>query len=214
MNIIILGAPGSGKGTQSKLLSDQFGFKHLSTGDMLRERCRINDELGSYIKDKIDNGHFVNDETILKLIEEEFNKTTKFGYLFDGYPRNLTQAEGFDELLIKIGREIDLVINLEIDDKLILERITGRRVCKCGESYHLTNNPPAKQGICNKCGKQLYQRADDNKEGVRVRLITYYKQTHDLISYYNKRNILVNINALQAIEDVNQDIVKYLEVQK
>lgn len=215
MNIIILGSPGSGKGTQSKMLANQLGLKHLSTGDMLRNRCRVEDKLGLYIKSKINKGHFVNDETVLKLIEEELeSKTKNNGYIFDGYPRNLAQADSLNKLFEKFGRTIDLVVNLEIEDIGILDRITKRRVCKCGESYHLINNPPAKADICNKCGEKLYQRADDNAKGVEVRLKTYYDLSYDLIAYYQAQNILVNINACQSIEEVNEEIKEYLEEEK
>ena len=215
MNIIFLGAPGSGKCTQSKLLVEKYDLIHLSTGDILRSRTLVDDELGRSIKNRIDNGMFVDDETMLKLLEEKFQDSNENrGYLLDGYPRNLTQAQGFDKVLNKLGRKIDKVINLEINDEVIFERITGRWVCKCGESYHSRYNPPAIEGVCDKCGKPLYQRADDNIDNMKVRLLKYYDVTRPLINYYYERGLLANIDALQSIKDVNLDIQKVLEVHE
>jgi adenylate kinase len=215
MNIIFLGAPGSGKGTQASLVANEFDLKHLSTGEMLRKRALVNDKLGTNIKETIEKGLLVDDKTMLKILKEEFksNKGNK-GYLLDGYPRNIAQAKALDEIMLKLGRKIDVVINLKINKKVVLQRITGRRVCKCGESYHNIYKSPAKKGICDKCGEALYQRADDNKESVKVRLKEYKKLTKPLITYYKKKKLLTNIDALQSVEDVSKDIKKVLEVYK
>ncbi|HHU59613.1 TPA: adenylate kinase [bacterium] len=213
MIVVLLGAPGSGKGTQSKLLEASYNLKHLSTGDLLRSRSKVRDELGKYISDKIDNGYFVSDEVMLKIIEEELaNKTNYNGYVFDGYPRNLAQAIKFDELIKKVGRKIDLIINLDINDAVIVERIAARRVCKCGASYHLQSNPPAIENVCDVCGSKLYQRKDDNEESVRIRIKKYYELTKPVVDYYQKQNLVTNIDALQSIDEVHQSIKRVLEV--
>lgn len=214
MNIIFLGAPGSGKGTQANILEKKYGIKHLSTGDMLRNRGKIDDELGKSIKNLIDNGFFVDDETMLKILEEKFLENSESGYILDGYPRNLNQAKSLDELVKKLGRTIDLVVNLKIDDNVVLKRITDRWVCRCGKSYNYTYNPPATKDICDKCGGTLYKRKDDNENSIKVRLVQYYNMTEPLINYYKERNLLVDIDALQSIGAVNESIVNILEEKR
>ena len=209
MNIIFLGAPSCGKGTQAKIVSKKYKVRHISTGDLLREKVENpRDPLGLEIKEVIDKGCFVDDEMIIKLIDELISKLdSDEGILFDGFPRTLDQARLLDQLFKKYGRKIDYVIDFEIDDRVVLERISGRRSChECGRSYHIKFNPPKQENTCDVCGSELIIRADDNVESAKVRLTNYYALTYPLIDYYKEQGKLISINALQDIEDVSKDI--------
>lgn len=211
MNIIFLGPISSGKGTQSQMVAEKYNLLPISTGELLRERRNKNDEIGVKIASLQKQGKLVDDEIVLQVLEEKIKTcdSTK-GILFDGYPRTLHQANLLDELLKKYGRKIDKVINLEIDDEAIVDRISGRLVCKCGATYHKIYKKPAKEGICDKCEQALYQRDDDTEEGIKRRLEVYHTQVVPLIDFYDKRNLLANVNALQEINVVAQDINKIL----
>lgn len=211
MNIIFLGPISSGKGTQSQMAAKKYNLLPISTGELLRERRNKNDEIGVKIASLQKQGILVDDEIVLQVLEEKVKTcASDMGILFDGYPRTLHQANLLDELLKKYGRKIDKVINLEIDDEAIVDRISGRLVCKCGETYHKIYKKPAKEGICDKCEQALYQRDDDTEEGIKRRLEVYHTQVVPLIDFYDKRNLLANVNALQDIEKVSQDINKIL----
>lgn len=209
MNIIFLGAPSCGKGTQAKIISSKFKVNHISTGDLLREKVEDpRDPLGLQIKEVINKGGLVDDEIIIKLIDDKIYKlSSDEGILFDGFPRTIEQARLLDQLFKKYGREIDYVINFEIDDRVVLERISGRRSCpECGRSYHIKFNPPKVENTCDVCEAQLIVRKDDNEKSAKVRLANYYALTYPLIDYYKEQGKLVSINALQDIENVSKDI--------
>lgn len=211
MNIIFLGPISSGKGTQSQMAAKKYNLLPISTGELLRERRNKNDEIGVKIASLQKQGILVDDEIVLQVLEEKIKTcASDMGILFDGYPRTIHQANLLDELLKKYGRKIDKVINLEIDDEAIVDRISGRLVCNCGETYHKIYKKPVKEGICDKCEQALYQRDDDTEEGIKRRLEVYHTQVVPLIDFYDKRNLLANVNALQDIEKVSQDINKIL----
>jgi len=213
MNIIFLGAPSCGKGTQAKVVSKNFKVSHISTGDLLREKVEnLQDPLGLQIKEVIDKGLLVDDQIIIKLIDDKINVlSSDEGILFDGFPRTLEQAKLLDQLFQKYGRTIDCVINFEIDDRVVLERISGRRSCPdCGRSYHIKFNPPKVNDTCDVCGSNLMIRDDDNEASAKVRLTNYYALTYPLIDYYKEQGKLVSVDALQDINKVSDDIINIL----
>lgn len=188
MNIILLGAPGAGKGTQATRISDKYGMPHISTGDIFRENIRNQTEIGLLAKSYIDKGQLVPDEVTCKIVEERLarNDCKEKGYLLDGFPRTIAQAEALDKFT-----EIDAVVNIDIDFSLLMNRLCGRRVCKeCGESYHVSTLNG--ETTCSRCGGDLYQRKDDNPETVENRLAVYSEQTAPLIDYYKKKGIILN----------------------
>jgi len=206
MNLILLGAPGAGKGTQAELLVEKLGIVTISTGNMLREAIANGTELGKQVKTYMDGGLLVPDELILGIIAERVTKPDCMGgFILDGVPRTLAQAEALDAK----GVRIDHVVSIEIDDSVIEGRMTGRRVCgKCGASYHVTANPPKAEGICDQCGSELMIRKDDAPETVRKRLNVYHETTEVLKDYYAKAGKLRIINGQQSIEDANRDILE------
>lgn len=209
MNIIFLGAPSCGKGTQSKIVTKKYKVNHISMGELLREKAENpQDPLGLHIKELIDKGCFVDDEIIMDLIHDKLNSfTSDEGILFDGFPRTLEQARLLDQVFKKHGRTVDYVINFEIDDRVVLERIQGRRTCpECGMSYHVEFNPPKVVDTCDVCGSNLIVRKDDNVASAKTRLTNYYALTYPLIDYYKEQGKLVSIDALQDIEKVSSDI--------
>lgn len=213
MNIIFLGAPSCGKGTQAKVISNRYRVNHISTGDLLREKVENpRDPLGLQIREVIDKGCLVEDELIIKLIDEKINElTSDEGILFDGFPRTLEQAKLLDQLFKKYGRQIDCVINFELDDRVVLERIGGRLTClECGKSYHKEFNPPKVENTCDVCGSKLVVRKDDNTESAKVRLTNYYALTYPLIDYYKEQGKLVSVDAFKDIDEVTQDITNIL----
>ena len=188
MNIILLGAPGAGKGTQATKISDKYGLPHISTGDIFRENIKNQTEIGLLAKSYIDKGQLVPDEVTCKIVENRIAKPDcEKGYMLDGFPRTIVQAEALDKIT-----KIDLVINIDVDFSLIMDRICGRRVCKdCGESYHVSTLNGVT--ICSRCGGELSQRKDDNPETIQSRLDVYEKQTSPLIEYYTKKGLLFNV---------------------
>lgn len=213
MNIIFLGAPSCGKGTQAKIIANKFKLNHISVGDLLREKIEdLSDPLGLEIKEVVSKGLLVNDELIIRIIDDSINKlSSDEGILFDGFPRTLEQARLLDILFTKYGRKIDKVINFEIDDRVVLDRISGRLSClECGRTYHKIYNPPKKENLCDACEAKLIVREDDNEKSAIVRLTNYYALTYPLVDYYTKQGNLVNINALQDIENVSNDILDIL----
>ena len=213
-NIIFLAVQGAGKGTFAKKLKEKYGYAHISTGDILRERSAVGDELGNKIKDMIDNGIFVPDDIIYEAIEYKITQPEcEKGYILDGFPRNLEQAKGYDKILKKIGGDLGVVINLTIPNELLKQRIIGRRLCKdCGAIYNIYNDDfkPKVDGICDKCGGELYQRADDNEESMNTRVKTYFEVTEPIIDYYKEKGVLKTVDSSQEVEDVFKEIENIL----
>ena len=206
MNLILLGAPGAGKGTQAELLMQHLGIPSISTGNMLREAMANGSELGKQVKQCMDEGKLVSDDLVLSLVAERTAQDDcKNGFILDGVPRTLSQAEAIDAA----GIPVDYVVSIEIDDDVIESRMTGRRVCpQCGASYHIVNNRPNVEGICNNCGSALAIRKDDAPETVRGRLELYHSRTEVLKAYYKKQGKLILIHGNQPIMDIKRDILK------
>jgi len=212
MNLVLMGLPGAGKGTQAEKIVQEYGIPHISTGDMFRAAMKEGTALGLQAKAYMDRGDLVPDEVTIGIVRERLSKDDcQKGFLLDGFPRTVAQAEALEVMLAELGRSIDYVINIEVDKALLMERLTGRRICKeCGATYHLVFNPPAKLGVCDKCGGELYQRADDNEETVANRLEVNMKQTQPLLDFYRAKGYLRNINGQQEIEQVFADICELL----
>ncbi|MDY3863555.1 MAG: adenylate kinase [Eubacteriales bacterium] len=198
MNMILLGAPGAGKGTQSAKISEKYHIPAIATGDILRGAIKNGTELGLAAKSYIEAGKLVPDEVVIGIIREYLaTDACKNGFILDGFPRSIPQAEALDAM----GVRIDVVLNLEVEDEKIVERMSGRRVCSCGASYHVAHNPPKKEGVCDKCGEALYVRADDAAETVQNRLATFHAQTEPLKEYYSKKGILVTVQGQEDVAD-------------
>lgn len=214
MNVIFLAVQGAGKGTFAKMLQDKYDYAHISTGDILRERAMVDDELGKKIKDMIDNGIFVPNDIIYEAIEYKITQPEcEKGYILDGFPRNLEQAKGYDELLKKLGKDLGVVINLTIPEELLKKRIIGRRICKnCGDIYNIyfEDFMPKVEGVCDKCGGELYQRNDDNEESMNTRIKTYYEVTEPIIDYYKEKGVLKTIDSSQGNDIVFKKIENIL----
>jgi len=203
--IILLGPPGSGKGTQAEKLNDDLGLIRLSTGDMLREAFRDQTELGKMAKEYMDRGALVPDKIVIGLMKEKIS-TLKEGFVLDGFPRTVQQADALSEFV-----DIDHVINLDVDDEELVGRLTARRSCPdCNVVYHLIYKPPMKDGICDKCGATLYQRSDDTEATVRARLKVYRENTFPLIEYYDRKGLLINIDGSGDINEIYENIEKSL----
>lgn len=204
-NIILLGPPGAGKGTQAKILVDNEGMMQLSTGDMLRAARKSGTEMGKMVAGVMDRGELVTDEIVIGLIEEQLTAghDTK-GFIFDGFPRTLAQADALGVLMDKLGQSLDGVIEMRVDDEQLIKRIVGRFTCgNCGEGYHDDFKKPAKDGVCDKCGaSEFKRRPDDNEDALTVRLMAYYKETSPLLGYYYAKDNLTSIDGLGDIEDV------------
>ena len=207
MNMILLGAPGAGKGTQSAKISEKYHIPAIATGDILRSAMKNETELGKAAKSYVEAGKLVPDEVVIGIIKEYLaSDACKNGFILDGFPRSIPQAKALDEM----GVRIDVVLNIEVEDEKIVERMSGRRVCSCGASYHVKHNPPKTEGVCDKCGEALYVRADDSAETVKNRLSVYHEQTQPLIDYYAKKNVLAEVDGTKDMEDVFNDIVTIL----
>ncbi len=213
MNIIMLGPPGAGKGTQAQMLAEKYGIPQISTGDMLRAAVAEGTELGKKAKEYMDKGQLVPDEVVIGIVKERLSKPDcEKGFILDGFPRTVAQAEALDKMLAEMGKKIDYVINIVVPDEEILKRLTGRRTCrKCGAMYHVIYNPPKVEGVCDKCGGELYQRDDDKEETIKNRLSVYHSQTAPLIGYYRKKGVLVNIDGTKDIKSIFEDICAVLE---
>ncbi len=205
--IVLLGPPGAGKGTQAEIMSNKLGFTRLSTGDMLREAVRNGTELGKKAKTYMDAGGLVPNDIIIGMMKEKIESLSG-AYLLDGYPRTIEQADALGTIV-----DIDLAINIDVADEILVDRLTKRRSCpKCNAVYHLTNKPPKKDGICDACGAELYQRDDDKEETIRNRLKVYRENTFPLIDYYQKKGKLVTIKGNEGtIDDVFSNIEKALK---
>ena len=212
MKLVLLGAPGAGKGTHATHLSDDYGIPHISTGDIFRANLRNGTELGLKAKSYMDQGLLVPDELTVDLVLDRLKQDDcKNGFLLDGFPRTVYQAEKLDEFLAANGQKLDTVIDLEVGDEELMKRITGRRVCKeCGATYHVVNFPPQVPGKCDKCGGVLIQRSDDNEETARNRISVYNKETKPLVDYYEKAGNIAHINGEISPEKTFEDIVKVL----
>lgn len=207
MNIILFGPPGAGKGTQAKKLVDFYGIPQISTGDILRANVREGTELGLAAKAYMDKGELVPDKVLIGIIKNRLKEDDcEKGFILDGYPRTVPQADALEIILEEIDKPIDIVLNLEVPDEVLVGRISGRLMCKCGASYHIISNPPKKNNTCDICGGEVFQRADDKAEAVQTRLDVYKKQTQPLINYYKEKGILVTLDGTKDIDVVFKDI--------
>ncbi len=209
MKLLILGAPGAGKGTQAKFLAEKYNILHISTGDLLRAEVKEETELGLKVKRIMNEGELVSDEIVTELLKKKLNsKECENGFLLDGYPRTTVQAKTLQE----IAPPLDAVVVLNVDDEIILERMTGRLSCRqCGQVYHKTNNPPKVEDICDVCGGEVYQRSDDTVEVVRNRLDKYHAETAPLIDFYKELGLVVRVSGLGYIEDITKKIIEAIE---
>ncbi|HZK42955.1 MAG TPA: adenylate kinase [Syntrophomonadaceae bacterium] len=212
MNIILMGPPGAGKGTQAELIIADFPVPHISTGDMFREAVTNGTELGEEAKKYMDEGRLVPDEVTVGIIKERLAQDDcKKGFLLDGFPRTLVQAKALDEVMAELSKEIEVAINIAVPDEILIERLSSRVSCEnCKAVYNLKLNAPEKEGICNKCGGKLVQRSDDQEETVRNRLNVYKEETNPLISYYHKKGNLKEIDGYQDTKNVYSDIKRVL----
>ena len=209
MNIILLGPPGAGKGTQARLLVEGHGLVQLSTGDMLRAAKTSGTDTGRRVAEVMARGDLVTDDIVIGLIAEELDREAgRRGLIFVGFPRSLAQADALDALMAAKGKFLDAVVEMRVDDEALIDRIAGRFTCaNCGEVYHDTGKPLARAGSCDKCGSsEFVRRADDNADAVRVRLMAYYRQTAPLIGYYHAKGKLRTVNGLDPIETINREV--------
>ena len=213
MKIVMLGAPGAGKGTQDSMIAENFGIPHISTGDIFRANIKNGTELGKEAKAYMDKGELVPDElTVRLLLDRVAQDDCKEGYVLDGFPRTIPQAEVLEKELEKTGDKIDKAVNVDVPDENIVRRMSGRRAClKCGATYHIVHIPPKKEGICDVCGSELVLRDDDKEETVKNRLDVYHKQTSPLIDFYSKRNVLETVDGTKDSKEVFEDIKKILK---
>lgn len=213
MRLILLGAPGAGKGTQAIEVKEEFNIPHISTGDIFRANIKDGTELGKKAKGYMDEGKLVPDELTIELVKDRLRKDdAKKGFLLDGFPRTIPQAEALDGFLKEEGIKLDRVVNIDVDKNVLLDRITGRRVCKdCKASFHIAFNPPKKENVCDYCGGELVQRADDNEETVKNRIGVYERETSPLIDYYNKQGLVLNIDGNKSPKEVTKEIFEGLK---
>lgn len=203
MKLILLGAPGAGKGTQSARISEKYGIPAIATGDILRAAIKEGTELGKSAKSYIDAGKLVPDEVVIGIIRDKLNSDAcRNGFILDGFPRSIPQAEALDAM----GVKMDAVLSLEVPDEIIIQRMSGRRVCRCGASYHVVYLPPKQDNLCDKCGDTLYIRDDDAEETVRKRLETYHAQTESLKAFYAAKGILITVQGREDVEDTTADV--------
>ena len=211
-NIILMGPPGAGKGTLAKQLKSALDLVHISTGDMFRENIKAQTELGKLAQSYIDHGDLVPDSVTIEMLKARLaEKDCEKGFLLDGFPRTLPQAEALEKLSQEINRPIEVVVNLDCDNNELIRRISGRRVCKnCGAPYHIVTMKPKVEGVCDLCGGPLYQRADDNEEALKVRLDHYVKDTKPLLDFYKERGLLENFNSLVGSVELFNQVSTYL----
>ena len=212
MKIIMLGAPGAGKGTQAKMISEKYGLPHVSTGDIFRANIKNGTELGKEAKKYMDQGQLVPDELTVKiLLDRVAQEDCKNGYVLDGFPRTIPQAEVLDKALTELGDKVDFAINVDVPDENIINRMSGRRACvTCGATYHVVYAPTKVEGVCDKCGSNLIIRDDDKPETVKARLEVYHKQTQPLIEYYDKKGVLKEVDGTVDMHEVFNSIVSIL----
>jgi len=216
LNVVFLGPPGAGKGTQALKVSEFFGFPHISTGDMFRKAASEGSPLGLKAKSFMDKGDLIPDEVVTGVVIDRIaEEDCGSGFILDGFPRTMPQAVELDKALGESGDKLDIVINIDVDRSELVRRLTGRRMCtSCGSSFHVTFNPPAREGFCDSCGSELFQRADDSEESVVNRLKIYDEQTEPLIEYYGQENILKTIDGGRSIDEVSDSISEFLNGSK
>lgn len=215
MVIILLGSQGAGKGTQAALLSERLSIPHVATGDLFREAIKHQTELGQRVKDYLDRGELVPDEVTVAVVRERLSQPDcQKGVILDGFPRNVEQAQALDRILAEQGRRVDRVLDIRISREAVLERLTGRRICRrCGVNYHLRFNPPREERGCDLCGGELYQRSDDRSEPIKKRLELYVARTRPLVDGYQERGLLTAIDGEGDIEGVHRDILAALGLE-
>ena len=213
MRLILLGPPGSGKGTQAQKLVERFKVPQVSTGDIFRQAVRDQTELGKKAKEYMDRGELVPDQIVVGMVEERLSQPDcKNGFILDGFPRTIAQAEALDELLARRGEKLDAVLEISVPDEEVIKRLSGRRTCRqCGAMYHIEFNPPKEPGRCDKCKGELYQREDDKEEVIKSRLEVYHSQTAPLIEYYQKKGLLKKIDGVGGIEEIFSRVMSALE---
>ncbi|VAV83498.1 Adenylate kinase [hydrothermal vent metagenome] len=209
-SLILIGPPGAGKGTQSKVLCDKYGIVQIATGDILRANVKDNTPLGVEAKGFMDSGQLVPDKLVVEMVVDRLgDDDCKNGFILDGFPRNVGQAEALDGVLEAKGKKIDAAIGIVVDNKELVERLTGRRVCRgCGASFHISYNPPAKEGVCDFCSGELYQRADDTVETIESRLEVYERETRPVIDFYAARGLYSPVEGVGTMEKITEEIVK------
>lgn len=209
MRAILLGPPGAGKGTQAETIVNEFSIPHISTGDIFRKNIKEGTVLGKKAKEYMDQGLLVPDELTVELVKDRLEQDDcENGFLLDGFPRTIFQADALEEALASMNQKLDYVVNIIVRKELLVDRAVGRRVCKdCGQTYHTTFNKPSKEGICDNCGGELLQRKDDTEETVTTRINVYQEQTEPLINYYTNKGIIINIDGEKPISEVGKDIV-------
>ena len=214
MNLILLGPPGAGKGTQAQMIVERYHIPQVSTGDILRTAVKEKTPLGVKAKGFMDQGKLVPDELVIGIIEERLKATDcKPGFVLDGFPRTIAQAEALQPILARMGKSIDHVVNIKVDDEELVHRLTGRRTCKnCGSMFHILFHLPKREGICDRCGGPLYQRDDDQEETIRTRLKEYQKQTAPLIQYYQQKKALRSIQGVGGQDQIFEQITRLLDV--
>jgi adenylate kinase len=214
MNLILLGPPGAGKGTQAQMIVERYHIPQISTGDILRKAVKEGTPLGKKAKAFMDQGQLVPDEVVIGIIDARLRAPDcNPGFILDGFPRTIAQAEALQPILNKMGKSIDHVINIEVDTEELVRRLTGRRTCKnCGAMFHILFHPPKVEGICDRCGGTLYQREDDKEETIRIRLNEYQRQTAPLIQYYQLKNCLRSIQGVGGQEEIFERIIRLLDM--
>ena len=212
LRLILLGAPGAGKGTQAEIISQRYNIPQISTGVILREEIKKGTQLGLRVKELIDAGQLVPDSDVVEIVKVRLaSDDCKNGYILDGFPRTIPQAEALDKMLESEGGQLDKVLSIEVADEDIIARMSGRRVCGCGATFHIMYNPPVKEGICDKCGQSLIMRADDTPEVVSERLTVYHQKTAPLKAYYQAQGKLVTAQGCEKLSDTTENVRKALE---
>lgn len=213
LRLILLGPPGAGKGTQASVITKKYNIPHISTGDIFRANIKEGTELGKKAKEYMDKGLLVPDELVVSIAKDRITEEDcKDGFLLDGFPRTLNQGEALDQELKELSLELDKVININVEKEVLIQRATGRRVCKdCGATYHIEFNRPKKEGICDLCGGELLQRVDDKVETVEKRIEVYHEQTAPLIDYYTEKGLILNVDGTKPIDEIFQSISEALQ---
>lgn len=214
MRMVLLGGPGAGKGTQAVMLSQRLNVPHVSTGDIFRSNIKNGTELGRKAKEYMDKGALVPDELTVEIVRDRLSQfDCKYGFILDGFPRTIPQAEYLEDALAKMGKKLDVVLNIDVRDDVIVRRLSGRRVCSsCGAPYHVSNNPPKADGVCDTCGGSVVQRDDDREETVAKRLKTYHDQTEPLIDFYGRKGYLKTVDGEGSVEETLDRTIKALGV--
>jgi adenylate kinase len=216
LNLVFIGKQGVGKGTYAQRLIAQYSIPQVSTGDLLRAEIKSGSSLGKKIEEIINKGNLVSDEIVSEMLEKRLQQSdAQKGFILDGFPRTIAQAEILDSLMQKMGKKLDLVLEFKAPDKVLLQRLTGRRQCKqCGTIYHIRNLPPKVEGICDKCGGQLYQRDDDKEEAIKKRFELYEKQTKPVLAFYKKQKKLVEVDASKEVDKIYPKMIEKLKKRK